>query len=92
MKGKTFVSINESIIYKYPLELKRRLLGWLAPILDSPKTEYVTRLIVNISFTSLVLAGVVFLFEGTHPLRYGFGIAVTIVVVQHYFQWVLAQL
>jgi len=92
MKDKTFVSITEKYKYSKLLDSKRLLIGWLAPVLDSPKTEYVIRLLINTIFTGLVFGGIAWCFDAVYPLRIGFGIAVTIIVVEHKFKWVLTQL
>lgn len=86
----TFVSINERIKYKFIQNIKFRWNNLVAPIKNHPKKDDIKKLIINLTFTWLVISIVVYCFDfrlSFIPLRVGFGIAVTIAVVQYYIRW-----
>ncbi len=85
----TFVG-NEKIKYKFIQDMKFRWNNLVAPIKNHPKKDDIKKLIINLTFTWLVMSTIVFCFDNRlslFPLRVGFGIAVTIAIAQYYIRW-----
>jgi len=92
MKKTEWINISEKFKYLRYQELKLRAVNLFAPILNHPKRDDITSILINLTFTWVVICLVAWSLEIRSPLRKGFGIAVTIAVAQYYFSWVVNQI
>jgi len=83
----TFVSRNERNKYKLYNRFKSKTRNLYAEILNSTQYLVVKKVLINLAFTTLIVAIILFCFKITNPLRFGFGIAVTLAITQKYFEW-----
>lgn len=90
-KQDTFVSRESRKLKTFKYKLVSKVKVWLAnrvaPVTNHKDFPTIANLIWDITFTGLVCWFVIWTFGINDPLRKGFGIAVTLAIIQHYIKW-----